>query len=74
MLFWISIMWIQTPYTWYWYMLAMLPWLTMEMLDMKKPEAIPTVRSARLIFVIVVSVLVCNYVPVPNWLQLVFRP
>ncbi len=48
--------------------------LTMEMLDMKKPEAIPTVRSARLIFVIVVSILVCNYVPVPNWLQLVFRP
>ncbi len=74
MLFWMSIMWIQTPYTWYWYMLAMLPWLTMEMLDMKKPEAIPTVRSARLIFVIVVSILVCNYVPVPNWLQLVFRP
>ncbi len=74
MLFWMSIIWIQTPYAWYWYMLVMLPWLTMEILDVEKPEAIPTVRSARLIYVIVVSVLVCNYAPVPNWLQLLFRP
>jgi hypothetical protein len=73
MLFWMSIMWIRTPYTWFWYMLAVLPWLTMEMLGVEKAEAIPTVRSARLMFLIVVSVLVCNYAPAPNWLQQVFR-
>jgi hypothetical protein len=50
------------------YMVAMLPWLGAA--ATLPTERIHLVRETRAIFTLVVSVLVCNYTPIPSWLRL----
>ena len=63
-----AFMWPRLPYAYPWYMVAMLPWLGAA--ATVPAERIHLVRETRAIFTLAVSVLVCNYVPIPAWLRL----